>query len=92
MAMAVLSATLQLVAAVASLTFVLVSGVTGLLGLGPAIFLGSSGLSAQLAGRMMDRFGRRPVIAAGFVVGAAGLFSTGAQVRFPSQSWGSLMP
>ena len=38
--MAVYSAVLQLVAAVSSLTFVLVTGVEGLLGLGPAIFLG----------------------------------------------------
>ena len=37
--MAVYSAVLQLVAAVSSLTFVLVTGVEGLLGLGPAIFL-----------------------------------------------------
>ena len=37
--MAVNSAVLQLVAAVSSLTFVLVTGVRGLLGLGPAIFL-----------------------------------------------------
>ena len=36
-AMAVYSAVLQLVAAVSSLTFVLVTGVEGLLGLGPAI-------------------------------------------------------
>ncbi len=80
-AMSVLSASLQLVAAVASLTFVLVSGIAGLLGLGPAIFLASSGLSAQGAGRMMDRFGRRPVIAAGFVVGAAGAAVTALGAR-----------
>jgi MFS family permease len=80
-AMAVLSATLQLVAAVASLTFVLVSGIAGLLGLGPAIFLASSGLSAQAAGRMMDRFGRRPVIAVGFVVGAIGTTVTALGAR-----------
>lgn len=80
-AMAVLSATLQLVAAVSSLTFVLVSGIAGLLGLGPAIFLASSGLSAQVAGRLMDRYGRRPVIAAGFVVGAAGTTVTALGAR-----------
>ena len=84
MAMAVLSATLQLVAAVASLTFVLVSGVHGLLGLGPAIFLASSGLCAQLAGRLMDRFGRRPVIAAGFAVGAVGATLTGLGAHIAS--------
>lgn len=70
--MAVYSAVLQLVAAVSSLTFVLVTGVEGLLGLGPAIFLTASGLTAVPAGRTMDRLGRRPVIAAGFVLAAAG--------------------
>ena len=60
-AMAVYSSVLQLVAAVSSITFVLVSGVEGLLGLGPAIFLVASGLAAVPAGRLMDRFGRRPV-------------------------------
>jgi MFS family permease len=79
--MAVLSATLQLVAAVASLTFVLVSGIAGLLGLGPAIFLASVGVSAQVAGRLMDRLGRRPVIAAGFVVAAIGAVVTGLGAR-----------
>jgi MFS family permease len=70
--LAVNSAVLQLVAAVASLTFVLVTGVEGLLGLGPAIVLAASGLTALPAGRLMDRLGRRPVIASGFVLGALG--------------------
>ena len=70
--MAVYSAVLQLVAAVSSLTFVLVTGVEGLLGLGPAIFLASSALAALPAGRAMDRVGRRPVIAGGFLAAAAG--------------------
>jgi MFS family permease len=70
--MAVYSAVLQLVAAVSSLTFVLVTGVRGLLGLGPAIFLVASALSAVPAGRAMDRFGRRPVIACGFLAATAG--------------------
>jgi MFS family permease len=69
---AVNSAVLQLAAAVSSLTFVLVTGRRGLLGLGPAIFLTSSGVTAVLAGRSMDRFGRRPVLAAGFVCTIAG--------------------
>jgi MFS family permease len=64
-AMAVYSAVLQLVAAVSSITFVLVTGVRGLLGLGPAIFLVASALTALPAGRAMDRYGRRPVFAAG---------------------------
>jgi MFS family permease len=71
-AMAVYSAVLQLVAAVSSLTFVLVTGVEGLLGLGPAIFLTASALAAVPAGRAMDRAGRRPVIAGGFLLAAAG--------------------
>ena len=70
--MAVFSTVLQLVAAVSSLTFVLVTGVEGLLGLGPAIFLASSALAAMPAGRAMDRIGRRPVIAGGFAAAAVG--------------------
>jgi MFS family permease len=70
--MAIFSTVLQLVAAVSSLTFVLVTGVEGLLGLGPAIFLASSALAAMPAGRAMDRIGRKPVIAGGFVSAAVG--------------------
>lgn len=70
--LAVNSAVLQLTAAVSSLTFVLVTGVKGLLGLGPAIYLVSSGLTSGQAGRLMDRVGRMPVISAGFALGAAG--------------------
>jgi MFS family permease len=75
--LAVNSATLQLVAAVATLTFVEVTGVEALLGLGPAIFLASASLSAFPAGRAMDRYGRTPVLAAGFVLGALGCLVTG---------------
>jgi MFS family permease len=70
--MAVYSAVLQLVAAVSSITFVLVTGVEGLLGLGPAIFLVASGITAVPAGRLMDRHGRRPVIAGGYLMAAGG--------------------
>ena len=70
--LAVNSAVVQLVAAVSSLTFVHVTGVKGLLGLGPAIFLVSSGAMGALGGRAMDRFGRRPVLILGFLVGAGG--------------------
>ncbi|MDX6533062.1 MAG: hypothetical protein QOF68_806 [Gaiellales bacterium] len=69
---AVNSAVLQLAAAVSTLTFVLVTGHRGLLGLGPAIFLTSSGLTAVVAGQAMDRFGRRQVLAAGFASSALG--------------------
>jgi MFS family permease len=70
--LAVNSAVVQLVAAVSSLTFVHVTGVRGLLGLGPAIFLTSSGTMGALGGRAMDRFGRRPVLVAGFLTGSVG--------------------
>jgi MFS family permease len=79
--MAVNSAVLQLVAAVSSLTFVLVTGFEALLGLGPAIFLTSSALSAVPLGRAMDRFGRVPVIVSGYVVGAAGCALTALATR-----------
>jgi MFS family permease len=82
--LAVNSAVLQLVAAVSSLTFVLVTGVRGLLGLGPAIFLTASGLTAVPAGRMMDRFGRLPVISSGFALGAAGCGVTALATRTDS--------
>ena len=66
------SAMLQLSAAVASLTLVLVLDVEGLLGLGPAIVLASGALAALPAGRAMDRVGRVPVLAAGFAAGIVG--------------------
>src|SRR5215211_9427532 len=74
--LAVNSAVLQLVAAVSSLTFVLVTGFEKLLGLGPAIFLVASALTAVPAGRLMDRLGRIPVIAGGFALGAIGCWLT----------------
>ena len=66
------SGMLQLSAAVASLTLVLVLGVDQLLGLGPAIVLASGALAALPAGRLMDRIGRVPVLAGGFAIGALG--------------------
>ena len=71
-ALAVNSCLFQLAAAVNSITFVQITGISGLLGLGPAIFLASSGLAALPAGRAMDHFGRVPVIAAGFVIASVG--------------------
>jgi MFS family permease len=70
--LAVGSCVLQLVAAVASLTFVLVTGFESLLGLGPAIFLTAGALTALPAGRAMDRYGRVPVIVGGLIVGSIG--------------------
>ena len=82
--MAVNSAVLQLTAAVSSLTFVLVTGVRGLLGLGPAIFLTSSGLTAVPAGRLMDKVGRTPVMTVGFALGACGCALTALATRIDS--------
>jgi MFS family permease len=75
---------LQLVAAVASLTFVLVTGFESLLGLGPAIFLTAAALSAVPAGRAMDRYGRVPVIVGGLVLGTLGCVLTAAATRWDS--------
>jgi MFS family permease len=82
--MAVNSAVLQLTAAVSSLTFVLVTGVRGLLGLGPAIFLTSSGLTAVPAGRLMDRLGRTPVMTVGFALGSCGCAVTALATHIDS--------
>ena len=82
--LAVYLAVLQLGAAVLSLTFVLVTGFKSLLGLGPAIYLAAAALSALPAGRSMDRFGRVPVIAVGFLLGSAGCTLTAAGTH-----WGS---
>ncbi len=78
-----LSGMLQLAVAVGTITLVLVTGVEGILGLGPAIFLASGALAALPAGRLMDRFGRMPVIRGGFVVGilASLVTALGCQVR-----------
>ena len=66
------SAAFQLAAALASVTLVAVTGVKGILGLGPAIFLASGAFAVGPAGRLSDRVGRVPVIAGAFLVGAAG--------------------
>ena len=67
-----LSGMVQLAVAVATITLVLVTGIEGILGLGPAIFLLSASAAALPAGRMMDRVGRVPVLAAGCISGIAG--------------------
>ncbi|MDP8911865.1 MAG: MFS transporter, partial [Actinomycetota bacterium] len=76
-ALTCLSGMVQLAVAVATVTLVLVTGVEGILGLGPAIFLVTSALAALPAGRAMDRFGRIPVLATGFLAGIAGAAVTG---------------
>jgi MFS family permease len=84
LSMTMLSAMWQLVAAVSSITFVLVTGVEELLGLGPAIFLASTGVAAGFAGRAMDRFGRIPVLAVGFLGAAGGCSLTALGARTAS--------
>ena len=85
-ALAANSATLQLAAAVATITFALVVDVEGLLGLGPALVLGTGALAALPAGRAMDRFGRVPVLALGFGFGIAGglLTALGSAAESPA--------
>lgn len=80
-AQAVYSSSAQLSIALSTVTFVLVTGFTALLGIGPAIFLSSAAVAALPAGRLMDRIGRVPVIAAGFVLGALGAVATAFGVR-----------
>jgi MFS family permease len=74
----------QLAAALSSLTLVAVTGITGILGLGPAIFLASGAIAVGPAGRLMDRLGRMPVIRAGFATGAVGCAIVAAGCALPS--------
>ena len=71
-----LSGMVQLVVAVATVTLVEVTGIEGILGLGPAIFLASGGLAVLPAGRLTDRVGRMPVIRAGYGAGIVGPAAT----------------
>ncbi len=70
--MACLSGMIQLVGALSAITFIQVTGVEGLLGLGAALVLGAWALTSFPAGRAMDRRGRVPVLVAGFAGGALG--------------------
>ena len=76
-----LSGMLQLGVAVATTSLVLVTGIEGILGLGPAIFLVAGAASALPAGRLMDRLGRVPVLAGGFGLGVAGCALTALACR-----------
>jgi MFS family permease len=76
-----LSGMLQLGVAVATTSLVLVTGIEGILGLGPAIFLLAGALSAMPAGRLMDRVGRVPVLAGGFALGVVGCCVTALACR-----------
>lgn len=85
-----LSAMFQLAVAVATVTLVLVTGVEGILGLGPAIFLVSGALAAGPAGRAMDRYGRMPIIRLGFLAGIAGCAITAAGCAL--DTWTLVLP
>jgi MFS family permease len=74
----------QLAAALSSLTLVAVTGITGILGLGPAIFLASGAIVVGPAGRLMDRVGRMPVIRTGYGVGAIACGVVAAGCAVPS--------
>jgi MFS family permease len=67
-----LSGMFQLTVALATTTLVVVTGIEGILGLGPAIFLLAGSVGVLPAGRLMDRVGRMPVIQGGFLLGAVG--------------------
>ena len=79
-----LSGMVQLAVAVSTLTLVLITGIEGILGLGPAIFLLAGAFAALPAGRLMDRVGRVPVLAAGCVAGIAGCGITAAGCELES--------
>ena len=72
-----LSGAIQLVVAVSTTTLVVVTGIEGILGLGPAIFLTAGALAAFPAGRLMDHHGRMPVIVGGCFLGCCGTSITG---------------
>ncbi len=66
------SGMIQLAVALGTVTIVAVTGVKGILGLGPAVFLVAGALAVGPAGRLSDRVGRMPVIRGGFVLGIVG--------------------
>ena len=66
------SGMIQLAVALGTVTIVAVTGVSTILGLGPAVFLIAGALAVGPAGRLSDRVGRMPVIRGGFVLGIAG--------------------
>jgi MFS family permease len=72
------SGMIQLAVALGTVTIVSVTGVEGILGLGPAVFLIAGALAVGPAGRLSDRFGRMPVIRVGFVLGTIGPAVTAA--------------
>ena len=67
----------QLFVALSTVTLVALTGIEGILGLGPAIYLVSGALAVFPAGRLGDRVGRMPVIQGGFVLGILAAVATG---------------
>jgi MFS family permease len=84
--MAALYGMVQLSAALSTVTFVAVTGVSGLAGLGPAIFLATAAVAAFPMGHAMDRFGRIPVLATGYSMGIAGSVLTGLGALWTSSA------
>src|SRR3954468_11808387 len=72
------SGMIQLAVALGTVTIVAVTGVEGILGLGPAVFLLAGAAAVGPAGRISDRVGRMPVIRTGFVLGILGPIATAA--------------
>lgn len=72
------SGMIQLAVALGTVTIVAVTGVRGILGLGPAVFLIAGAVAVGPAGRLSDRVGRMPVIRGGFVLGTLGPWVTAA--------------
>ena len=70
--MVCLSGMIQLAVALGTVTIVAVTGITSILGLGPAVFLIAGAVAVGPAGRISDRVGRMPVIRGGFAFGIAG--------------------
>src|SRR4051794_10812189 len=79
-----LSGMVQLAVALGTVTLVSVTGIEGILGLGPAIFLVAGAIAVGPAGRISDRVGRMPVIRTGFALGIAGPVITALGCRVDS--------
>ena len=78
------SGMIQLAVALGTVTIVAVTGVSSILGLGPAVFLIAGALAVGPAGRLSDRTGRMPVIRGGFVLGVIGPLVTAAACEWRS--------
>ncbi len=72
------SGMIQLAVALGTVTIVAVTGVSSILGLGPAVFLVAGALAVGPAGRLSDKVGRMPVIRGGFALGVFGPLVTAA--------------